>query len=61
MRMLYVEDSDAERIIMKVMLEKIGYEPTIAVNGREALDRQRENGFQLILTDNSMPEMIGEG
>lgn len=60
MRMLYVEDSDAERIIMKLMLEKLGYEPTIATNGREALDRQYESGFQLILTDNSMPEMSGE-
>lgn len=60
MRMLYVEDSDSERIIMKLMLEKLGYEPTIATNGKEALDLQRENGFQLILTDNSMPETSGE-
>lgn len=60
MRMLYVEDSDSERIIMKLMLEKLGYEPTIATNGKEALDLQRESGFQLILTDNSMPEMSGE-
>lgn len=41
------------------LLERFGYEVTLAVNGQEAVDAALEQRFDLILMDVQMPEMGG--
>jgi CheY-like chemotaxis protein len=41
------------------VLNKLGYDPKIANNGKEAVDMQIENPFDVILMDMLMPEMDG--
>jgi CheY-like chemotaxis protein len=41
------------------LLEKRGHQPTIAANGREAVDAAAKGEYDLILMDVQMPEMGG--
>jgi CheY-like chemotaxis protein len=41
------------------MLERLGHDATIAVDGREALERAQAETFDLILMDCQMPVMDG--
>ena len=41
------------------MLERLGYEVEIAINGRRAVEACRGGQFDLILMDCQMPEMDG--
>ncbi len=58
-RVLLVEDNEVNRLYLRKMLERVGAEIRLASNGREAVDRAREEPFDLILMDISMPEMDG--
>ena len=42
-----------------IVLTKMGYEPEIAENGKEAVDMLRESKFDIVLMDVQMPEMDG--
>jgi signal transduction histidine kinase/DNA-binding response OmpR family regulator len=58
-RILVVEDTPVnQRLIMRV-LEKNGYEPTLAADGRQALELLAEREFDLILMDVQLPDMDG--
>ena len=60
MRALVVDDARAMRLILRQILQKIGFEVIDAGNGREALDRLRELGRpDVVLVDGYMPEMDG--
>lgn len=43
----------------ELMLQKLGHRAVIANNGREALERWRKGGIDLILMDIQMPVMNG--
>jgi len=60
MRILIVEDSRAMRMVLKRMLEEIGYtDVDEAEHGAEALQRMEETTPQLALVDWNMPIMNG--
>ena len=58
-RVLLAEDDAVNRQMTTRLLEKMGHETHIAVNGREALNAIREATFDVVLMDVQMPEMDG--
>lgn len=60
MHALIVDDSNTIRIILTAYLKKLGFDVTVAINGREALDRLRGMAkADVVLVDWNMPEMDG--
>ncbi|MDH3495373.1 MAG: response regulator [Gemmatimonadota bacterium] len=58
-RILLVEDNEMNRDMLSRRLQRKGYEITMAVDGREGVDKARTGGFDLILMDMSLPEIDG--
>ena len=58
-RILLADDNKAIRVAVAELLEFIGYEVALAINGIEALAAFLENSFDLVLTDFEMPAMDG--
>jgi signal transduction histidine kinase/CheY-like chemotaxis protein len=58
-RILLVEDNPVNQRLAVKQLEKLGFEPALAANGREAVDAWAETPFDLIFMDVQMPEMDG--
>ena len=58
-RILIVEDNDINRKVLRDMLEGLGHVVTEAVNGVDCLERAKEQQFDLIFMDISMPIMDG--
>jgi adenylate cyclase len=58
-RVLVVEDNVTDREMMRRLLVGEGWEVTVAVNGREALDCLERDHPDLVLLDLMMPEMDG--
>lgn len=58
-RILLVEDNEMNRDMLSRRLERKGYEVTMAVDGREGIDKAREGGYDMILMDMSLPEVDG--
>jgi CheY-like chemotaxis protein len=56
---LVVEDNAALASVVRFNLERAGLQTAVAYNGREAWDRVQEQQFDLIVTDQQMPEMSG--
>jgi two-component system chemotaxis response regulator CheY len=57
---LVVEDSSTIRMILKVLLTKMGFQVVEASNGREGLERLRDMvRATFVLVDWNMPEMDG--
>ncbi len=56
---LAVDDSQAIRTLMKVVLEAEGHNVFVKENGREALEFARGHTVDLVITDLNMPEMGG--
>ena len=60
MHALVVDDSDVIRKILTAYLQKLGFQVTSAVNGREALEQlARMEKADIALVDWNMPEMDG--
>jgi two-component system chemotaxis response regulator CheY len=61
MRALVIDDSRAMRMLLKTVLQPMGYTVIEAGNGQEGLDRLKANGgpFELGLVDWNMPVMNG--
>jgi two-component system sensor histidine kinase/response regulator len=59
LRILVVEDTPVNQVMMVRMLEKMGHTATIAGNGKEALQLLKAGSFELIFMDVQMPEMDG--
>jgi len=59
---LVIDDEAPIATMMRMMLEKMGYQVTIRTNSRDALDtfRTNPNNFDLVITDRGMPNMTGE-
>ena len=58
-RILVVDDQFTVRELQRSILEAAGFPVEIARDGREALDRVRLGGIEMVLTDVEMPEMDG--
>jgi CheY-like chemotaxis protein len=56
---LIVEDEYGLAELLRDMLTELGYEVSLAINGRLALDVLREREIHLVLTDAMMPVMDG--
>ncbi|MEO7922254.1 MAG: response regulator [Chitinophagaceae bacterium] len=59
LRILIAEDNLINQKIAMKILTRLGYQPKIANNGREALEMCGEEQFDIILMDVQMPEMDG--
>ncbi|MEW6331298.1 MAG: response regulator [Pseudomonadota bacterium] len=58
-RLLLVEDSEANREIMKKMLSKLGYPADVAENGQAAIQAATREDYGLILMDLHLPDISG--
>jgi two-component system, cell cycle response regulator DivK len=58
-KILLVEDNELNRDMLSRRLIRRGYEITIAVDGREALEKAESDTPDLILMDLSLPEIDG--
>jgi hypothetical protein len=56
---LIVEDGPLLRRLLCQLLERLDYNVTTAANGREGIERYREQEPDLVITDLFMPEMDG--
>ena len=60
MHALVIEDSGTIRLILTAYLKKLGFDVTVAVNGRDGLDQLRGmEKADVVLVDWNMPEMDG--
>ena len=57
--LLLVEDQQANRTVISLMLESLGVEVQTAVDGEDALEKIEQNSYSLILMDLKMPRMDG--
>ena len=62
MKILLVDDEEAVRDVVEMMLSMLGLEVDSAADGREAVAKfaRQPERYQVILLDLSMPEMDGE-
>lgn len=56
---LLAEDDPVTRMIVRAQLTRLGYGVIVASDGLEALERYRETGVSLVVTDWAMPGMDG--
>jgi two-component system, sensor histidine kinase and response regulator len=56
---LLVEDNPVNQRLAQEILLRRGHRVVLAENGREALDRLAERGFDIVLMDVQMPQMNG--
>lgn len=59
LRLLYVEDMEPNRFVMKAMVRPWQVQLTMAESGQRALELIHENEYDLVLMDIQMPEMDG--
>ena len=59
LRVLVVEDTPANQIVARAVLEKMGHEVEVAIDGGEALVAAKTGNFDVILMDVQMPTMDG--
>ena len=56
---LIIDDERDVRIVLKEVLQREGYDVTLAVNGREGLQKLESGGADLVVTDVIMPGIDG--
>jgi len=56
---LVAEDNAALASVVRFSLHRAGFQVTVAHNGRAAWEAVQEEAFDLIVTDQQMPEMTG--
>jgi CheY-like chemotaxis protein len=59
LRILVAEDNVINQQVIQFILQKMGYQPTIVENGREAVEACAKGGFDIIFMDLQMPEIDG--
>jgi two-component system chemotaxis response regulator CheY len=62
MKILIVDDSESIREIVSMTLKNEGYDVTVGVDGKDALEKLTDtDDFRLIITDLHMPNLDGIG
>jgi signal transduction histidine kinase/CheY-like chemotaxis protein len=59
LHILLAEDNSVNQKLATALLQKAGHQVSLAVNGRETVNKWREANFDLILMDVQMPEVDG--
>jgi CheY-like chemotaxis protein len=57
--LLLVEDNLVNQKLARRLLEKMGHQVALAVNGQQAIEAVRSQGFDLVLMDIQMPVLSG--
>ncbi len=58
-KILIVDDSSSIRQMVGLTLKGVGHEIVEAVDGRDALDKAKAGGIDMVVTDLNMPNMDG--
>lgn len=58
-KILIVDDEEDVRIALKQVLERAGYEVSVAATGNEGLDLMKRDAADLVITDVIMPGIDG--
>jgi signal transduction histidine kinase/ActR/RegA family two-component response regulator len=58
-RILVAEDAKANQALIRILLQKMGFEVIIVEDGQQAVDRVGKETFDIILMDMQMPVMNG--
>jgi PAS domain S-box-containing protein len=58
-KVLVVEDIALNQLLMKTLLDDLGFEQDIAANGKIAIEKLQTEPYDIILMDLQMPEMNG--
>ena len=58
-KILIIDDEPYILLMLKKMIEKIGYEVELASNGREGMDIFKKEGVDMVITDIIMPDKEG--
>ncbi len=58
-RILVADDDPTNRIVMKALLDKLGYQSSSVDNGAEAVEALRQGKYDVVLMDWQMPIMDG--
>ncbi|PZX92073.1 hypothetical protein DOS84_17380 [Flavobacterium aquariorum] len=58
-RILVAEDMPLNQLLIKIILEEFGFKCDIASNGKVAIEKLKENNYDIVLMDILMPEMSG--
>jgi len=60
-RVLYVDDDEVMLLMVQSLLQRLGYQPTCLMDGREALSMVERDpaAFDLVVTDFNMPGLSG--
>lgn len=56
---LLADDDEVSRRVMVILLKKMGFEVVVAGNGEEAVEKYKDDTFDLILMDINMPVIDG--
>lgn len=56
---LVAEDNPTNQVVIRKLLDRLGFAAEVVANGVEALHRLEQGGYGLLLTDCHMPEMDG--
>lgn len=59
LRILVAEDNVVNQKLIRQVLKRLGYEPELVKNGREALNSLGKSEFDLVLMDCQMPQLDG--
>ncbi len=56
---LVAEDSKANQMLIKLLLERLGFEVTVCEDGQQALEKTRDKSFDIVFMDIQMPNLNG--
>lgn len=59
-KILLVEDERINQIIATSLLQQLGHEVDLAVNGTQAIQKLQHNNYCLVLLDLGLPDVRGE-
>jgi DNA-binding NtrC family response regulator len=59
-RVLVADDDPQMQLAIKATLSRAGYDVTVTADGKSALDTFERGAFDLVITDQRMPEMTGQ-
>ncbi len=59
LEVLYVEDKVVNQKILRIMLENIGCKVDVASNGKEGIEKVKQNSYDIVFMDIQMPVMDG--